>query len=80
MTITQLNLSCLRRVFEEHAENGVLRRMDAPAVPHIRRCLAAGLIETTGERGAWKLTDAGQAAIERVALLGSSHFLQHRTF
>lgn len=64
MRITDLNLSALRRVFAEHAENGILRRMDAPAVPHVRRCLAAGLIETTGERGAWKLTDAGKLAIE----------------
>lgn len=63
MRITDLNLFVLRRVFAEHAENGVLRRMEATAVPHIRRCFAAGLIETTGERGAWRLTDAGRAAI-----------------
>lgn len=63
MRVTPLNLFALRRVFAEHAVDGVLRRMDAPAVPHIKRCLAAGLIETTGERGAWKLTDAGRAAI-----------------
>lgn len=63
MRITPLNLFALRRVFQEHAVDGVLRQMDAPAVPHIRRCLTAGLIETAGERGAWRLTDAGRAAI-----------------
>jgi len=32
-------------------------------VPHIRRCIDAGLLEQAGTRGTWKLSAAGTDAL-----------------
>ena len=34
------------------------------AVPHLKRCIDAGLLESAGKRGAWKLSVAGIEALK----------------
>ncbi len=53
---------------EVRKQGPVLRKFEATAVPHLKRCIAAGLLESTGEkigRGfAWQLTPKGAEAIK----------------
>jgi len=66
---TRLNLYVLARELKE--QGGVIRRVPAASVPHIRRCIDAGLLESSGERvgngWAWRLTPKGEAAVGTIA-------------
>lgn len=63
-TPTELNLKCLATLFRGGADE-VPNRLDAVDVPHLRRCLAAGLLEVTPSK-ALRITPAGRAAIAGV--------------
>lgn len=59
---TRTNLYALGKVFGDQLE--VSNQLDAVDVPHIKRCVAAGLVEVVGGRdGVLRLTEAGQAAL-----------------
>lgn len=62
MTITSTNLFTLFDAVQK-SPDGVIRKVDATEAPHLKRCIAANLLEPTGERGAWGLTPAGTAAL-----------------
>lgn len=67
--VTTLNLSALRELFAGANDGaGLLReasnQLRATSVPHIRRCLKAGLVEVAS-RTTLRLTDAGVAALSR---------------
>ena len=66
-TPTALNIHALARAFAD-APGGVIRYLDAVTIPHVRRCLHAGLLDSAGERGAWVLSPAGREAIAAAAL------------
>lgn len=63
-TPTRLNLLALEREIEEGG--GVIGLLPATSLPHIRRCLKAGLLESTGERGRWKLSPKGVEALKQL--------------
>jgi len=61
-TPTDTNLHVLESAFRGGVEE-IGPRMEVTAVPHLRRCVDAGLLEAT-PRGTARLTDAGRQAIE----------------
>lgn len=68
--LTSTNIFALRRVIEEYADaNGVFAKIDATAVPHIKRAIRAGAVESAG-RGLWKLSAAGKRLLAGEKLSG----------
>lgn len=65
---TKLNLRALEH--EVAAGGGVIGLLPPTSLPHIRRCLKAGLLESTGERGRWKLSPKGVEALEQLRKRG----------
>ena len=62
-TPTDLNLSALEDALSETLD-GIVRRVPDTAVPHLRRCLDAGLLEPApGETKACRLSPAGTSAL-----------------
>jgi hypothetical protein len=65
---TSLNLWVLKKAIREGG--GRIRKVAPTSAPHLRRCIAAGLLEQTSERVgrgyAWKLTSAGEEAVKTV--------------
>jgi hypothetical protein len=58
--LTKINLQTLGRVLKEEADaDGVFSRMPAVAVPHIKRCVRAGIVVPAGKAGYWKVTPDG---------------------
>lgn len=74
-TPTGLNLWVLARYFASADE--VPNQIEATSVPHLRRCLKAGLIEVNRAAGTLRLTDAGRAArdaeIDKAAAIVAAH-------
>ena len=60
---TSLNVWALAEIVAQHGDNLAGRIFDATSVPHVKRCIAAGLLAQGAERGTWTLTEAGRAAI-----------------
>jgi hypothetical protein len=67
MKITSLNMRALVECLAR--DRGVVRRVDASDAPHLRRCIDAGLLMSTGEREGrgwvWKLSPAGELAVAK---------------
>ncbi len=62
--LTHTNLSALARVVRDYGDaSGVFTRIDAAAVPHIKRCIRAGAVEAAGAAGSWRVSAAGRAAM-----------------
>lgn len=62
--LTLLNLRVLARTVKEFGDaNGVFQKIDPTAVPHIRRCIRAGAVESAGQRGSWRVSAAGKSAL-----------------
>jgi hypothetical protein len=61
-TPTDINLYVLDREITEG--KGVIGLLPPTSIPHIRRCLKAGLLEPAGARGTWKLSPKGVEALE----------------
>ncbi len=62
-TPTATNLYALRKCVAA-APDGVIEKVAPTDVPHLRRCIDAGLMESAGKRGAWKLSAAGIEALK----------------
>lgn len=60
---TWLNLYALGKCVEA-APEGVIEKVDPTDLHHLRRCINAGLLESTGKPGAWKLSTAGIDALK----------------
>jgi hypothetical protein len=60
---THTNLFALGKCVEA-APGGIIEKVDSTYVQHLRRCLAAGLLESAGKPGAWKLSAAGIEALK----------------
>jgi hypothetical protein len=60
---TWLNLYALGKCIEE-APGGVIGRVAPTDAPHLQRCINAGLLESAGTRGTWKLSAAGIEALK----------------
>jgi len=60
-TPTRTNIFAMVSMFD--GANSVANRVDSVSAPHIRRCLAAGLVEVTDGGKTLTLTDAGRKAI-----------------
>jgi hypothetical protein len=70
-SLTRINLSSLARVVKEYGDaSGVFTRIDAAAVPHIKRCIRAGAVEAAGAAGSWRVSAAGRAALANAGLAG----------
>lgn len=46
------------------APDGIIEKVAATDVPHPKRCIAAGLLESAGKPKAWKLSAAGAEALK----------------
>ena len=62
-TPTRLNLYTLAKCIEE-APDGIIGKVPPTDAPHLQRCINAGLLETAGARGTWKLSAAGIEALK----------------
>ena len=60
---TWLNLYALGKCVEA-APEGVIEKVDLTDLHHLRRCIDAGLLESAGKRGAWKLSASGIEALK----------------
>lgn len=60
---TRLNLYALASCIAE-APDGVIGKVALTDAPHIQRCINAGLLESAGARGTWKLSAAGIDALK----------------
>ena len=60
---TWLNLYTLGKCIEE-APDGVIGKVAPSDAPHLQRCINAGLLESGGTRGTWKLSAAGIEALK----------------
>lgn len=60
---THTNLYVLAKCIEA-APDGVIGEVPPTDAPHLQRCINAGLLESAGARGAWKLSAAGIEALE----------------
>ena len=70
-SLTPLNLSALARVVKEYGDaDGVFYKMDATAIPHVKRALRAGAIESAGKPGYWRVSAAGRALLTERGLAG----------
>jgi hypothetical protein len=77
-TPTDLNLSALEDALAE-APDGIIRKVSPTEAPHLRRCLAAGLLAPApGERNAWCLSPAGTTALAERRARGPSGFAGFR--
>ena len=69
--LTRLNLFALDRVVKEHGDaDGVFYRIDATAVPHIKRAIRAGAVEPAGKAGHWRVSAAGRAMLSQHGFAG----------
>jgi hypothetical protein len=59
--VTGTNLFALTQLVVQHGGPEFPTRLDAVDAPHIKRCLAAGLVEVVGNRA--RLTPAGREAV-----------------
>jgi hypothetical protein len=59
--VTGTNLSALTRMVIEHGGREFSSRVHAVELPHLKRCLAAGLIEVVGDKA--RLTAAGRTNV-----------------
>jgi hypothetical protein len=55
---TRTNLYALAKCVEA-APGGIIEKVHSTDAPHLRRCINAGLLESAGKPGAWKLSAAG---------------------
>lgn len=62
--LTKLNLSVLKR--EVEAAGGVIRKVEATSVAHLKRAIRAGALQKTGD-GGWELSEKGKALLAGVA-------------
>lgn len=62
MRVTPLNLDVLKRYISEYGGKIPLQ-VPAVSAPHLKRCLAAGLIELDASREFFVLTSEGMLAI-----------------
>ena len=70
-SLTHINLSALSRVIKEYGDaDGVFQKIDAAAVPHVKRCIRAGAVVAAGKPGFWRLSEAGKAALRQSGLGG----------
>lgn len=60
---TWLNLYALAKCIEE-APDGVIGKVAPTDAPHLKRCINAGLLESAGTRGTWKLSATGIEALK----------------
>ena len=60
---THTNLFALAQCIAA-APEGVIEKVASTDVPHLRRCIDAGLLESAGKRGTWKLSAAGVEALK----------------
>jgi hypothetical protein len=60
---TFTNLYVLSNAIKQ-ATDGIIERVPASSAHHLQRCLDAGLLESAGKRGAWKLSAAGVEALK----------------
>lgn len=63
MKITDTNLFALGRAFGDAVSLPASTRFDAVTLPHLRRCVKAGLVELTSDRSAMVLTESGISAL-----------------
>lgn len=69
--LTAINLSATARVVKEYGDaEGVFYKIDAPAVPHLKRAIRAGAVEPAGKAGHWRLSTAGKALLAAHGLSG----------
>ncbi len=62
-TPTDTNLVALEDALAE-APDGFIRKVSPTEAPHLRRCIAAGLLEPApGEKNAWRLSAAGVSTL-----------------
>jgi len=72
--LTNINLSALSRVLKEYGDaDGVFYKIDATAVPHLKRCIRAGAVEAAGKPGHWRLSAAGKSLLTAHGLAGIRH-------
>lgn len=62
MKVTPLNIDVLKRYVSAHGGKIPLR-VPAGSAPHLKRCMAAGLIELDASREFFVLTSEGMLAI-----------------
>lgn len=75
---TDLNLFALEGALAE-APDGVIRKVAPTEAPHLKRCLAAGLLERApGEENAWRLSAAGTSALAARRARNLSGFARYR--
>ena len=60
---TRTNLYTLAKCIAE-AHDGVIGKVPSTDAPHLQRCINAGLLESAGARGTWKLSAAGVEALK----------------
>ena len=60
---TRLNLYALASCIAE-APDGVIGKVAPTDAPHLQRCINAGLRESAGARGTWKLSATGIDALK----------------
>lgn len=63
MKITDTNLFALGRAFGGQTALPAATRFDAVTIPHLRRCVAAGLVELSADRSQMVLTPPGIEAL-----------------
>lgn len=69
--LTPLNLSAIARVLKEYGDaDGVFVKIDATAVPHVKRGIRAGAVVPAGKAGHWQLSTAGRALLAAQGLAG----------
>lgn len=64
MKITDTNLFALGRAFGGHVSLPADTRFDVATMPHLRRCVTAGLVALSADRSQMVLTAAGIDALE----------------
>jgi hypothetical protein len=71
---TDLNLFALEEALAE-SPDGILRKVPPTQAPHLKRCIAAALLEAVpGEKGAWRLSAAGISTLAARRVRGGSDF------
>jgi hypothetical protein len=67
MKVTDTNVFALSRAFGSFDKLPASTRFDVATLPHLRRCVAAGLVEMSADRAWMCLTDAGVDALAKRA-------------
>jgi hypothetical protein len=76
---TDLNLFAQEDALAE-APDGIIRKVAPTEKPHLKRCLAAGLLEAApGEENAWRLSAAGTSALAARRVRNPSGFAGYRS-